>query len=188
MHGPEADIKDLVNVFSLKSSGGVLENEGVVDFVIGNLAPGVFLIYTTENRDIKNTIRYLNLGNGPNYLIYKPYHMTSIETPLSIARAYFDRKPWIVPGGRLISEVVSVAKKDLDEGEAIDGVGGFTVYGAIDLYETAKRENLLPIGLAHECILKNGKKKGEMISVDDVEFTGKTLLSQLRKYQEETIG
>jgi predicted homoserine dehydrogenase-like protein len=188
MHGPAADIRDLVKVFSLKSSGGILEKEGVVDFVIGDLAPGVFLIYTTDNKEIKNTIRYLNLGSGPNYLIYKPYHMTSIETPLSIARAYFDRKPWIVPEGRLIAEVAAIAKKDLSKGEALDGIGGFTVYGAIDLYETAKDENLLPAGLAHGCILKNSRKKGEPISKDDVEFPGQSLFLQLRKLQEETIG
>jgi predicted homoserine dehydrogenase-like protein len=188
MHGPGANIKDLEKVFCLKSSGGILEKEGVVDFVIGDLAPGVFLIYTTDNNEIKRTIKYLNLGKGPDYLIYKPYHMTSIETPLSIARAYFDRKPWIVPEGGLISEVAAVAKKDLKKGEILDGVGGYTVYGTIDLYETARKERLLPVGLADGCILKNSKKRGEMISKDDVEFQENTLLLQLRKYQEEIIG
>ena len=154
----------------------------------GDLAPGVFLIYTTDNRDIKNTIKYLNLGDGPNYLIYKPYHMTSIETPLSIARAYFEKKPWIVPEGRLVSEVATVAKKELKGSETLDGVGGFKVYGTIELYDTAKKEDLLPIGLAQGCVLINNKKKGEPVYRGDVEFKEKSLLYKLRELQEGTIG
>ncbi len=188
MHGPRVNIKDLVRVFCLKNAGGILEKEGVVDFVIGDLAPGVFLIYTTDNRVIRNTIKYLNLGEGPNYMIYKPYHMTSIETPLSIARAYFDRKPWIVPEGRLVSEVATIAKKELKESETLDGVGGFKVYGTIELYETAKKEDLLPIGLAQGCVLRNNKKKGEPIYRGDVEFKERSLLYKLRELQEGTIG
>ncbi len=187
MHGPEANISDILKVFCLKGEGGILEKEGVVDYVIGDLAPGVFLIYTTDNKSVKNTISYLNLGSGPNYLIYKPYHLTSIETPLAIARAYLERKPWIVPEGRLVSEVVTIAKRDLREGETLDGIGGFTVYGAIDIYEEAKKEDLLPIGIAQGCVLNNNKKKGEPVSADEVEIPEKTLLYQLRKLQEETI-
>lgn len=188
MHGPQVNIKDIVSAFNLKRDGGLLEKEGVVDFVIGDLAPGVFLVYFTENRFVRDVINYLNLGKGPNYLIYRPYHLTSIETPLSLALAYFDRQPWIVPmEGGLVSEVVTVAKRNLKSGEEIDGIGGYTVYGLIDLYETAKKENLLPIGLSHGCILKKARQKGQPITFDDVEFPENTLLLQLRKIQDELI-
>ncbi len=175
MHGPKAMIKDLVSVLCLKKDGGILEKEGVVDFVIGDLAPGVFVIYSAENSSIKNTIEYLNLGKGPNYLLYKPYHLTSIETPLSIARTYFERQPWIVPKEGLVSEVFAVAKKDLNPGDIIDGVGGFTVFGTIDIYRTAREQNLLPIGLCTGSVLNKNKKRGEPITYDDVDFPRKTI-------------
>ena len=188
MHGPRIDIKDIVSTFRLKSDGGILEKEGVVDFVIGDLAPGVFLVYSTKNRLVRDLISYLNLGSGPNYLIYKPYHFTSLETPLSLARAYFDRQPWIVPmDGGLVSEVVAIAKRDLKPGVDIDGIGGFTVYGLIELYDTAKKENLLPISLSQGCILRSAKKKGETLTFADVEFPEDTLLIQLRKLQDKVI-
>jgi predicted homoserine dehydrogenase-like protein len=185
MHGARADIKDLISTFCLKKDGGILEREGVVDFVIGDLAPGVFLVYSTKNLMVKEILKYLVLGEGPNYLLYRPYHLTSIETPLSIARLYFERQPWIVPKDGIISEIITVAKKDLKAGELIDGIGGYTVYGLIDLYETAKKQNLLPIGLSQGCILRVDKKKGEEIAYDDVDFPVNTLLMQLRKLQEE---
>ena len=185
MHGVRANIKDLISVFRLVRDGGILEKQGVVDFVIGDLAPGVFLIYSTKNSMVKEILRYLVLGEGPNYLLYRPYHLTSIETPLSIARAFFDRKPWIMPRGNLISEIITVAKKDLAAGEIIDGIGGYTVYGLIDLYETAKNQDLLPIGLSQGCILKVNKKKGELISKKDIKFSENTLLLQLRRLQDK---
>jgi predicted homoserine dehydrogenase-like protein len=187
MHGAKASIKELAKTFSLKKDGGILNKAGVVDFAIGDLAPGVFLVYSTKNKMIKDVLNYLALGQGPNYLLYRPYHLTSIETPLSIARAYFDREPWIVPSGGLISDVLTVAKKDLMHGEIIDGIGGYMVYGLIDLYETTRKENLLPIGLSQGCILKRCVKKGEPISYADVDFPSDTLLLQLRKLQDKTI-
>ncbi|MBM3708175.1 MAG: NAD(P)-dependent oxidoreductase [Actinobacteria bacterium] len=188
MHGARANIKDLISVFSLVKDGGILEKEGVIDFVIGDLAPGVFLVYSTKNTMVRKVLRYLVLGEGPNYLLYRPYHLTSVETPLSIARAYFERQPWMVSRGGLISEIITVAKKDLIAGDVIDGIGGYTVYGLIDLYETAKKQNLLPIGLSKGCILKVDKKRGETISNKDVKFGANTLLLQLRRLQDEKFN
>jgi predicted homoserine dehydrogenase-like protein len=187
MHGARVSIKELAKTFSLKKDGGILDKTGVVDFAIGDLAPGVFLVYATKNKMIKDVLNYLALGEGPNYLLYKPYHLTSIETPLSIARVYFDKEPWIVPSGGLVSDVLTVAKKDLAPGEIIDGIGGYMVYGLIDLYETTSKEKLLPIGLSQGCILKRCLKKGEPISYDDVDFPSDTLLLQLRKLQDKII-
>ena len=187
MHGARVSIKELAKTFSLKKDGGILDRTGVVDFAIGDLAPGVFLVYSTKNKMIKDVLNYLALGQGPNYLLYRPYHLTSIETPLSIARVYFDREPWIVPSGGLVSDVLTVAKKDLAPGEIIDGIGGYMVYGLIDLYETTSKEKLLPIGLSQGCILKKCVKKGEPISYDDVDFPSDTLLLQLRKLQDKII-
>lgn len=188
MHGPHANIKDIASTLCHKNDGGILTREGVVDFVIGDLAPGVFLVYKTDNNLVKDVISYLNLGSGPNYLIYKPYHLTSIETPLSIALAYFERQPWIAPGyGGLVSEVITAAKMDLKAGDIIDGIGGYTVYGLIDDYKTAVENCCLPIGLSKGCVLKRDIRKDYLLTYDDVEFAGDSLLLRLRKIQDSQI-
>ena len=181
MHGPRADIKDLLNVFRLKKDGGILSRKGVVDFVIGDLAPGVFLVYTTENKMIRADLEYLMLGSGPYYLLYRPYHLTSIETPLSIARAYFYSEPTIVPDCGLISEVIAIAKKDLKAGDVIDGIGRYTVYGLIEQYSKAKQEGLLPIGLSQGCVLKKDMEKDRPLKYNDVSFVKDSLVLKLRR-------
>jgi predicted homoserine dehydrogenase-like protein len=187
MHGPRADIKDLINVFSLKKDGGILSKKGVVDFAIGDLAPGVFLVYTTENKTVKADLEYLMLGSGPYYLLYRPYHLTSIETPISIARAYFYHEPTIVPEYGMVSEVVTLAKKDLRKGEKLDGIGGYAIYGLIEEYEKAKRESLLPVGLSESCVLKKDIEKDSPIKYDDVDLGEDSLLLNIRRSQDETI-
>ena len=187
MHGPRADIKDLTDIFRLKKDGGILSRKGVVDFAIGDLAPGVFLVYTTENKVIKADLKYLMLGNGPYYLLYRPYHLTSIETPISIARAYFYGEPTLVPECGLISEVITLAKKDLKAGEKLDGIGGYTVYGLIEEHGTAKKDKLLPVGLSEGCILKKDIEKDQPIKYDDVNLVKDSLLLNLRRSQDEII-
>jgi len=184
MHGPRVNVKELKEVFSLKKDGGILDKKGVVDFAIGDVAPGVFLVYTSSLKVIREELKYLLFGDGPNYLLYRPYHLTSIETPLSIARAYFYGEPTIVPDKGLVSEVITYAKKDLVSGQAIDSIGGFCIYGMIELHDIAKRENLLPISLSEGAILKRDIKKNKPITFDDVDIPDDSLIYDLRKKQD----
>jgi predicted homoserine dehydrogenase-like protein len=81
-----------------------------------------------------------------------------------------------------------MAKKDLNPGDVIDGIGGYTVYGSIDTYEQALKENALPLGLAAGAKLIKPVKKGSLITKDMVEMDETTLIYQLRKLQERLIG
>ena len=49
MHGPETDRDHLHHTFALKEDGGILNKMGVVDFGVGRVAPGVFLIVRTDH-------------------------------------------------------------------------------------------------------------------------------------------
>ncbi|MCF6097501.1 SAF domain-containing protein [Thermovorax subterraneus] len=186
--GPNAGIKELTKIFRLKEEGGILERYKVVEYVNG-VAPGVFAIVTTNLEAIKEELAYLSMGEGPNYVLYRPYHLTSIETPISIARAYLYKEPTIVPKGVPVSETIAVAKKDLKAGEHLDGIGGFTVYGIIDTYENTKKENALPIGLVNEnVVMTRDVKKGQIITYDSVKLDESSLILQLRRIQEKLIG
>jgi predicted homoserine dehydrogenase-like protein len=184
MHTVRADKGELLDILKLKKQGGILDNIGIVEFVIGDLAPGVFLIYTTKNKILAEELKYLLMGSGPNYLIYRPYHLTSIETPISIARAFFYNEPTMIPAGGLVSEVVTIAKKDLKAGERIDRIGGYMIYGLIDKYDIAEEQGLLPIGLSEGAMLKNDIEKSRPISYDDVDLAGGSLVHTLRKIQD----
>ena len=187
-HAPVGGVDDLAKLFRLKSEGGILNKYGIVDYVNG-VAPGVFIIVTTDNDIIHHEMQYLSMGEGPNYTLYRPYHLTSLETPLTAARCVLYHEPTIVPrGGKLVAEVLTMAKKDLNPGDVIDGIGGYTVYGSIDTYEQALKENALPLGLAAGAKLIKPVKKGSLITKDMVEMDETTLIYQLRKLQERLIG
>ncbi|MDO4594905.1 MAG: NAD(P)-dependent oxidoreductase [Tissierellia bacterium] len=187
-HGIDSDIKEITKKLSLKSEGGVLNNYGTVEYVNG-IAPGVFVIFSSELKSVNDELKYLSMGDGPNYVLYRPYHLTSLETPLSVARAVIYNEPTIVAKEGLVAEVITVAKKDMKKGEMMDGYGGFTCYGTIEEYEKAKEMKAVPIGL----IDKNTKllkdvKKGEIITYDMVEIDTSTTLYHLRKLQEKIFG
>lgn len=189
MHGPKSDVKNLPKIFSLKNQGGILSREKVVDYAQG-VAPGVFVIVTTKNDVIREELKYVSMGDGPNYVFYRPYHLTSIETPLSAAKAYFYNEPTITPiGGKPYAETVAVAKKDLKAGDYLDGIGGYTVYGKIQSYEDARKYNALPLGLVNKKVkIKKDIKKGEVITYDMVQLNCDSLILQLRQLQDSMIG
>lgn len=187
-HGIVSNIDDLTKFMCLKDEGGVLNKYGVVDYVMG-IAPGVFLIFTTKLQEVHNQLEYLNMGSGPNYVLYRPYHLTSLETPITIYDACVNHKATIAPTEGIIAETITIAKKDLKIGDKLDGIGGYTVYGSIEEYEKAKSENLVPIGLIDENtkVIKN-IKKGEFITYDMVELDTSTEIYKLREIQNNTIG
>ena len=188
MHGPKANIKDLVNILVPKKDGGILSKSGVVEFVIGDLAPGVFLVYTTDSKIVRRDLEYLKNGSGPYFLLYRPYHLASIETPLSVAQAFLYNEATIEPGFGFVSEVMTVAKKDLNPGDILDGIGGFTSYGLIELHDVIKKDNFLPIGVSEGCVVKKKISKDEPITYDDVELNENSILFNLRKIQDLQIG
>lgn len=183
-HGIDGQVSELPAKLSTKEEGGVLNNYGVVDFVNG-IAPGVFLIVTSEKEEVRKEMEYLSMGSGPNYILYRPYHLCSLETPLSAVKAVLDNQATIAPMGGMVSEVITVAKKDLQAGQNLDGIGGYTVYGTIERYEIAKDMNALPVGLvSRDTVLKVDVKKGDIITYDMVELNKEALIYKLRKLQD----
>lgn len=187
MHGPRCVVEDLTKIFCPRSQGGILERSGVVDYAIGDIHPGVFVIVTTDNRRIIEGLVQRDMGYGPNYLLYRPYHLCSIETPLTAAQAVIYGESTMKPKKRLTSECIAVAKTDLKAGTVLDGIGGYCYRGSIDLHETAKRERFLPLGLAKGAKLKRDIAIDEVITYDMVDLPESVLL-QLRRIQDTLMS
>jgi predicted homoserine dehydrogenase-like protein len=183
MHGPETDRDHLNQTFALKEDGGVLEKMGIVDFGVGRVAPGVFLIVRTDHPRLREAMILRDMGHGPYYTLFRPFHLCSIEVPLTCAMLTLRRKSNMEPLNRLASEVFAVAKRDLVPGDTLDAIGGTTYYSLIDTYENAKAECLLPIGLAKGARLLRPVKMDTPITCEDVEILPSTVY-KLRQLQE----
>jgi predicted homoserine dehydrogenase-like protein len=184
MHGAKSTVPELNKVFVPEKDGGVLEKKGVVDFAIG-VHPGVFLVVTTDNERIKEGLVQRDMGPGPYYTLYRPYHLCSIEVPLSIAQCVLYGESSGHPKGALVSECIAVAKKDLKKGETLDGIGEFCYRGSIELAPVAKKERLLPLGLAKGCLLVKDVQRDTVITYDMVAMPKETVLLQLRRIQDQ---
>ncbi len=185
MHGPaETDPRRLGQLFSLKEEGGILSKYSTVDYVRG-VAPGVFVVVRSEGGPVRETLEYLGMGSGPNHVFYRPYHLTSLETPLSVARAAVYGEPGIVSGIRPMAEVVTVAKRDLDAGEKLGGIGGTDYYGTV--YPVSEAAGMLPLGLAAGARTTRPVAKGEVVTRAAVEIDEGSFVANLRRLQDAAL-
>lgn len=185
MHGPKCNVKDLAKIYSRKDQGGILDKEGIVDFAIGDINPGVFVIVTTNKKRIIDGLVQRDMGDGPNYLLYRPYHLCSIETPITAAQEVLYGESTAHPMKKLTSEVITIAKKDLKSGEVLDAIGEYCYRASIELADIARAGSMLPVGLAKGAVLKCDVNKDDVITYDMVILNDKSVLLQLRRIQDQ---
>jgi len=189
MHGPKASREELPLVLIPKQDGGILNRVGVVDYTIGTgVAPGVFVIVKAEHPRIVERMNDLHIGTGPYYGFFRPYHLTSLEVPLSAARIMLYGKADMVPLSKPVAEVCAVAKRDMAAGEIFDAIGE-TCYRSFTMkVEDARAKTCLPVGL-----LEGGKttaaiKKGELITAANASPDTSSRLYALRRKQDQMLG
>lgn len=188
MHGISGDLKKTVEQLCLKSEGGVLNNYGVVEYVDG-IAPGIFVITKGKSQGVIDQMNYMMKTVNDHQILYRPFHLGSLETPISIAKAVLRHEHSIVPLCGQVSDTVAVAKKDIKAGERLDGIGGYCVRGVIESHEVTKEKKLVPIGLIAGTVLaKRDIKTGTFISEDDVALDTTTTVWKLRKLQDDMLG
>jgi len=92
MHGPPSTVPTLHQTFALVEDGGVLEKAGVVDYCTGPVAPGVFVVVRADDPYVHHEMTYLQMGDGPYFAFYRPYHLASIEAPLTVYEMALDNR------------------------------------------------------------------------------------------------
>jgi predicted homoserine dehydrogenase-like protein len=208
MHEPYCKWQDLGQVFALKADGGLLDEAGVVDMANAvdasgeyvhedKVFPGVFVVVTSPHPGVRSSMSSLfepGFGGtaqqwGPNWGLFRPYHLACVEVPMSVVRAIVQGRPTGDLRGGMVAELVAVAKKDLAPGQELDGGGGYTVYGLSERYDLAKRERLLPFGFAYEGTrVKRPVPRDQALTLDDVELDTSSHLWRLREEQVKLFG
>ena len=159
---------------------------GVVDYLVGaEPGPGVFVLGTSDDPFQQHYLNLYKLGEGPLYLFYTPYHLCHLEVPNTIARAVLFNDAALTPLGKPYVEVVATAKTDLKAGDVIDGIGHYMTYGLCENADVCQAENLLPLGVAENCIIKRNVAKDQVLTYNDVILPEGRLLDQLRTQQAE---
>lgn len=173
-------VKDVINHFTPE----MVRDGGLVDYALGaEPGTGAFVVGYNENPVKQQFMNYFKMGDGPFYVFYTPYHLPHLQIAVSVARAFCFQDAAVTPLGRPACDVVTIAKRDLNAGETLDGIGGFTAFGMIDNADVAQHQNLLPMGLSEGCVLKRDITKDQAISYDDVELPAGRLCDKLRAEQ-----
>lgn len=83
---------------------------------------------------------------------------------------------------------MATAKRDLKPGERLDGEGGYTVWANAIPASRSLALKALPIGLAHNTVLKRAVKKDCVVSYDDVDLVEDKDVVALRAEMEKKFS
>jgi predicted homoserine dehydrogenase-like protein len=182
MHGPTATLEELAEVLCPIEDGGVLRRKGVVDYSIGKgVAPGVFCIIETRHPRVLERMVDLKVGKGPYFTIFRPYHLTSLEVPLSAARAVVYKRADMEPLDRPVAEAVAVAKRPLAVGESMGMIGESDYRGFAMTWEDARSRGALPLGLAERARVVKPVEAGEFLTYENSVPDDGMVVTQIRR-------
>ncbi|PYK11758.1 MAG: NAD(P)-dependent oxidoreductase [Verrucomicrobia bacterium] len=181
MYGPKcAHVREMAKLLPLDE----LLADGLVDYALGaEPHTGAFVIVHEEHPRKQKELAYYKLGDGPCYVFYTPYHLPHIQIASTIARAALFGDATVSPLGGPVCEVITIAKRNLQIGDVLDGVGGFMAYGVIENAPVSAKQNLLPMGVSEGCRLVRNTPKDRPITYDDIELPQDRLCDQLRTQQ-----
>lgn len=188
MHGPAAGPKELATTLIPQKDGGVLSGIGRVDFSVGKgLAPGVFVVAEAEHPRVWERMKDLKMGDGPYFSFIRPYHLTSLEVPLTCARAVLYGKADMIPLDKPVAEVCAVAKRDLQPGDTLDQIGEYTYRAWIMEVSRARAAKGIPAGLLTGAKVTQPIRKGELITSDNTALPANSRIAELRRRQDAMV-
>lgn len=189
MHGPTATLEELASVLCPREDGGVLHRKGVVDYSIGKgVAPGVFCVIETRHPRVMERMIDLKVGKGPYFTIFRPYHLTSLEVPLSAARAVVYKRADMEPLDHPVAEAVAVAKSDLGAGQSLGMIGETDYRGFAMTWEDARAKGALPLGLAERAKVVKPIKTGDFLTYENCVPDDSMVITQIRRRLDQSDG
>ena len=182
MHGhPCKHVRDVIQHFSAEE---LLETP-LVEYALGaEPGTGAFVVGYNDEPVKKQYMQYFKMGDGPLYVFYTPFHLTHLECAVTIGRAVLFGDAAVAPRGGPVCDVAAVAKRDLREGEVLDGIGGFCCFGRIYDAASSQDQRLLPMGLMRDCRLVRDIPKDTPLTYYDVQCPVDRLCDQLRAEQD----
>lgn len=193
---PPCGADDLAHVLRPRGEGGQLHHKGQVEVVSSlerdgrpvhrDLRWGVYVVIEAPNDYTAACFRQYGMNTdatGRYSAMYKPFHLIGLELNISVLSAALLGRA-TGASQDFVGDAVATAKRDLAAGERLDGEGGYTVYGKLLPAATSLARGALPIGLAHNVILRRSIGAGETVSWADVEIDSSAEAVRARKDME----
>jgi predicted homoserine dehydrogenase-like protein len=196
LYFPPCGVDDLPHILRPRTDGGILAQKGMVEVVSSierdgrpvfrDLRWGVYAVFEAPSQYVMDCFQQYGLktdATGKYAAMYKPYHLIGLELGISVASIAV-RQEATGATGEWRGDVGATAKRALKKGEKLDGEGGFTVYGKLMQTADSLLLNALPIGLAHNMVLKRDIAEGAVVTWDDVDYDATKQAVAIRREQE----
>ena len=178
---PPCDVDELADVLRPAADGGALGARGQVE-VVSSLARdgtpvardlrwGVYATFAADTDYVRRCFAEYGLladASGNYAAMYKPSHLIGLELGLSVASIGVRGEP-TGAAREWRADVVAVAKTDLAAGTALDGEGGYTVWGKLVPASASRASDALPLGLADGLVLERAVAAGTVLTRADVD-------------------
>ena len=164
----------LVGVHASELSEGALTlaelasrlGDPISDYVLQPGGRGEVFVVGTHDAP-PEMLSYYKLGEGPFYLLVRPYHLGHFEIPLSIDRLTSGYPGLLRPPSEAVWSVAAIAKRDLAPGDRIErGVGSFEVRGQV--IRIRDEPDHLPIGLIEDAVVARNIRQGQLVRRQDL--------------------
>lgn len=177
MEGPKASDVTKAAIELARTASGL--GQAISDYVLAPGNAGVFVVGTHDQSEWK-ALNYLKLGDGPYYVLVRPFHLCQYEIIKTVRRVLHGGGVLLNNSRQPTLSIVGIAKTDLPVGTRIKrAIGGFQVRG-----EAARISDVhghVPIGMIQDAVITRPVSAGQTLSFDDVELPDTLALTIARQ-------
>jgi predicted homoserine dehydrogenase-like protein len=200
MHAPIVRTTEIPEVLGTKKCGGILNKKGAIDIITclrradeAGLGGGVFLVFYCQNDDAWNFVKEKGLlvnHRGTCGVVYRPYHLLGMETPISILCAGLLNVSTGSQSYEPRVDLVAKTTRDLKAGSAIQYDNGNSANPFEHLIipsASVGRDNPIPYYMALGNRLKVNVPSATIIREDMVTSSPESRLWGLRRQQDQVF-
>jgi len=159
----------------------------ISDYLISPaIKPGVFIVAEHSSEHHIGLSNY-KMGNGPFFVLDRPYHLCYFEILKTIDRVLEGRGILLDNNEIPTISTATIAKRDLSIGKKIGkGIGSFDVRGiAVKIKENI---NHVPIGLMKDVVLTRDISEGSVVTFDDIKIPNSLAFTAWKSIEKRVLG
>jgi predicted homoserine dehydrogenase-like protein len=142
--------------------------QAISDYVLAPGNAGVFVVGTHDKSEWK-ALNYLKLGDGPYYVLVRPFHLCQYEIIKTVRRVLNGGGILLNNSAQPTISIVAIAKTAIKAGTRVDrAIGGFQFRGEAVRVKDAPGH--VPIGLVQNAVIRRDVEPGQVLKYDDVDL------------------
>jgi predicted homoserine dehydrogenase-like protein len=142
--------------------------QAISDYVLAPGNAGVFVVGTHDKSEWK-ALNYLKLGDGPYYVLVRPFHLCQYEIIKTVRRVLGGGGVLLNNSSKPAISIVAIAKSAIKAGTQVDrAIGGFQFRG--EAVRAPDAPNHVPIGLVQNAVIRRDLEPGQVLTYDDVDL------------------